>query len=274
MAGRSVLIKPILKISKKQFNTLLERVLTRSAGRGMEAQGPRQLMQFRPPNERLYGRLQGVKEFGGGESVKTFEDLPYGEAMSKYVKNRGLTTPATTPPTADVLTTNPPRYERRIFKPLQRQGETVRRAVDMTEQERAVAQNRSRKIRNRLRMIKGVEKSVNRFTKSRTAVSGARSAALEGGELDTVIQQAGLLDIAWRHLVKGTSVTGRMWNNYRLQAPMGRKVENTKDYFISTGLKWLEDPQRTTKRFPRESKSLATIWQQLMDEMGGLGGGM
>ena len=257
-------VKPKVKLSKKQWDALMERVVLRKSkvGQAMPLYSEKGLpkaampeaggvLGTAPTKERLFGRLNEPKFQGSEFTHNVPQDYPLGEAMMRFRKSEGaLTAPSSHIPPADVLSMKggTPSYERRIFKNV---AQPVKRAESAVAD---VAPEVSPKL-------------------GRPAVEKVSQAEISAGKIaskpsDELINEALLLDKMWQTMGGGRTYTGRMWKLYKETARGRFKTADTRDYFIRQGLRWRDNPEAYAKLHPREAKSLQSIWDNFMQEYG------
>lgn len=228
---------------------------------GASAPTPGEMMKLQPPETRYYGRLYEPAEDAGSGLPAQPRDYPLPEAIIRYIRGEGrLKAETGAIPPVDVLDTGKGRYERRLFKQVKAPGERVKKAGDYVEEERQAELRAESKAREKVTAgrKKAVQKSVEKVSKT-THVT------------DDDLATAMMFDQIWKNLVKGKrTTTGRFWEALRSQA-RGRKVEDARDYFIRSGLRWSDDPERFAKRNKREAKSLEELYNMFMDMVGGGG---
>lgn len=308
MASR-VLIKPLLKVSDKQWRSLLQRIILRQPAKGMiETQLPQEalgaatdVMGSAPLEKRVYGRLY---EQSGIEGVpKKPLDLPWESASMAYRANPERFAPAEEAvPMADVLrvkrsptkvsgvaqeaydrgfakdladlepwmdiperTKKPVTYERRVFRPVK---EGTDRAVAAAEEE---AKQQEKQVRIESKLRKKQEGQVGVAT---GAMESPTQTLGKTVDRDRLFKEALLLDTVWKDFIGGgRTLTGRAWGGYlgdeakryRGQLKSGM---TPRDYFQMVALKWLHEPEKTLKRYPREVRSIEKIFQEVEKEHG------
>lgn len=273
------LVKPIAKLTKEQWERLLERVVLKQEGGLVKPLLPEaeagsdaleSVLGSEPMQTKVYGRLYQNIDLGG-ESMRQPRDYPWPEAVMRYLKAEGALSAETKKlPEAKVLkmpgevpaeelssALAPERvYERRIYRPIQYTAKKIKPAVDERKRELEQA------AKSRLKQIKPVEKSLKKVIKGKVDVTK------QTPETDQLVRNAITLDQMWKFIGGKRSYTGKLWDSYRKQARGRRKVKEARDYFYRVGLKWIEDPDRTAKTYPREVKSLETIWKEMMEAYG------
>ena len=286
-------IKPVTKITSGQWKRLLERVVLRQEGKaavraGLPAeelggQAVESVLGAEPVNQRVYGRLYGQIDLGG-ETLKRPMDYPWPEAVARYIQGKGaLSAESRKLPSAKIL--RPPSgvieaspevagrasglapeeklkllegkgsYEERIYRPIKPVAKKIQPAVEEAERER------KKQMIQQARKLRPVKKSIERVKKGKVELQKPGS--------EELVNQALMLDQMWKFIGGKRSLTGKAWDMWRKSAPGRRKVSDARDYFYRVGLKWMEDPKRTARTYPREVKSLETIWKELMEAYGG-----
>jgi len=272
-------VKPIAKLTKGQWERLLERIVLKQEGNMIKPVLPEaeaggevlnNVLNSEPVRTRIYGRVYQNIDLDG-ENLRQPKDYPWPEAVMRYLKANGeLSAETRKLPEAKVF--KMPReipkeelgsalapekvYERRVYRPIQYTAKKIKPAVDehKRELERAAA--------SRLKQVKPVEKSLKKVTKGKVDLTK------QTPETDQLVKNAITLDQMWKFIGGKRSYTGKLWDTYRKQARGRRKVKEARDYFYRVGLKWIEDPDRTAKIYPREVRSLETVWKEMMKAYG------
>lgn len=238
-------------LTKKQFRRLLERNVAKER---VGAQG-------QPTTETPYARLYPMTMAGdfpvrSGGPIDVRRDLATGMVRRGQIgKGPMFESPAEYVPPANVLSMGgaQPTYERRVFRPV---GEKVTRAVTgakavAEEQARTQATRQADLVKRGRRMAKSIKAATGEVMPSEELVKTAES-----------------LDTMWKVMVKGKhTLLGKYWDRLRAGSRSRRKVADTWDYFIRMGLRWLEDPDKTRRMFPREVDSLESIWNEYRSMM-------
>jgi len=245
--------KPTMKVTDKQWKLLMERVAKRqptgqaSLDVAPEAKGMVDSVMGQAPMEgQAYGRLMEPVMSGGQQIGKQPREYPFPEAVEKYMGrgNKRIEPDMYKAPDADVLSMQggKPSYERRSYSQVPK--ESIQRseaaAVDVE------ADLTKRKVMTQ------AEKSAQKVDKMPS---------------EKLVKKAMVLDAMWK-FVKGTSITGRLWKKYSQSAKGRYKVKSPRDYFIRSGLRWMEDPEKFAKLNKREAKSLDVIWKEYNAETG------
>ena len=251
--------KPRITVTNKQWKLLMERVVKRQPT-GQASLDPSaeakpmidSVMGQAPAVEKNYGRLYEPIQSGQEMIGKQPRDYQLPEAMGRYM-NRGnepLTAHKGPIPPADVLSTQGGKvsYERRNFVdvPTESVHRSEAAAVDVG------ADLKKRKV------LTQAEKSAGK-------VEGTGTGAMPAEKL---VKKAMILDSMWKFIGGGRSTTGRLWKQYSKTAKGRRKVQDPRDYFIRSGLRWMDDPEKYSKTAGRESRSLDTIWKEFQAEYG------
>lgn len=85
--------------------------------------------------------------------------------------------------------------------------------------------------------------------------------------IDEINATTALLEMYWKEMGGGRSVSGRYWANLAKGSRTKYKPD-TFDYFIRSGLKFRDDPEKFTKRYPREGKLMTEIWNDIEQRLG------
>jgi hypothetical protein len=284
------LINPLLKLTKSQRDRLLERIVMRQSGKssispeimdpgfkqvgeyranvgglakdvptiagpeGRMTQSPLdQLMQQEPNATRDYGRLRNL----GRE--KAIETYPWPEAKLRFLRDtEGTYEPMNAAiPTAKRLRGAVPgapndvtegfadenmkslarglAYERMRFKPIQ--NLTERLATD----------------------TRGVEEGANTFgamappdTQKKLMVDEAR-------------QRASMLAEMWKAFGGSKNVLRTQWKILHKGSRTSSRIKDPKDYFLSLGTHWLENPELVAQKHPREALILKELFNRIKE---------
>jgi len=66
----------------------------------------------------------------------------------------------------------------------------------------------------------------------------------------------------WGMIGGGRSVGGKLWERFRQSSRLSSKINNSKDYFKSSFIRWKEQPKSFRKNFPREAAILDEVWSK------------
>ncbi len=97
---------------------------------------------------------------------------------------------------------------------------------------------------------------------------------LEDTPADELISQAMVLERMWKFVGGGRSLVGRAWSGYKQSARSQFKGMSPDEYFRHIGLQWMQNPEKAAKLYKREVNSLSRIWEEFMSTMGPQEGGM
>jgi len=89
-----------------------------------------------------------------------------------------------------------------------------------------------------------------------SGVSVSKAEALS--EADTMAQ-------LWQKIGGRRGTEGKLWEGLRAGSRQASKIKDSRDYFISSGVRWRKDPQGFSKAYPREAKRLAQSWKEYME---------
>jgi len=219
-----------------------------------------EMMTFRPPETRKYSRLMRQTD----EGQKPL-DMPWASAARMAYKHPDTFTPykGGIPP-ADVLKLRErggSKFERRVYRPVEKEVERSGKIVDYEAKEQEKLAKKAVKEQARQ------EKQVG------TAVGRVEARAATPVNRDQLFKEALLLDTVWKNYIGGKrTLTGRAWVEYMsTEAGRGkgvRKDMDVRDYFQTVALKWLHEPEKMAKRYPREVRSLEAIFSEVEKEHG------
>ncbi len=274
MPNVKMLLKPALKMTQAQWKRLLEKVVLKEEQAGVRAFLPAEeatgeavgrLFEHEPMTSKVYGRLYepGASPELGRRPI----DLPWVDAVKEYISGGGRLSAETKriPPVKELV---PPQgvvpgrglsreevlqkaggeYQMKYWRPVKTTGENIRPAV--TEAEREQRLLKLREERKKQKVLQEAQGSIQKVT------------GKTGKPSEELVVRALTLDQMWKFIGGGRSYTGRRWKVFKENAPGRYKVSDTKDYFYRVGLRWIEDPEKTRKRFPKEVKSLEEIWRE------------
>jgi len=66
----------------------------------------------------------------------------------------------------------------------------------------------------------------------------------------------------WAITGGGRSVSGHMWEQLRKSSRQSAHIDDAKDYFKSSFIRWRENPAHFKKNYPREDKLLNETWEK------------
>ena len=205
--------------------------LSKGGGAGQAPSPVDQVMRTQPETERLMGRLN-VKGGGVDTGKPAFRDYPLIEAKMRYRQHPELYAPGGVPSPVKTLSAELPRSL----------NELTGRGAGKYE---------------RLK-FKSVETSLER--KARTTLPHA---AKKEASLDEIITTAEKLEEYWKFIGGKRGKAGKAWEMLRQGSSGRHKVKDTKDYFIRSGLRWRDDPEKFTKQWPREARILEGLWGEI-----------
>ena len=302
-------VKPILKLTGAQYDRLLERLVSRGEGKapaiageamqrpgfttqgplsqgaipvggapppplpgmqprpqlpgptGMDMRIPTQVSQLEPsvvdevmasqaPRAQVMSRLSRQREgVPFSEPAMETRDYPYAEARMKYVKD----------PWSEE---NPGG-----FKPVSSSTPAVKRLRTVPE---GSPHDSGGGLDYSEIKYKSVETPFERKARKLAEEPRIREKGVETPSLPEIISTATMLERMWQLMGGKRGVAGHTWNQLRLSSRGKTKPVDTKEYFIRSGLRWREDPEKFSKVWPREAKILTGIWDEMSAKAGGV----
>lgn len=197
-----------------------------------------EVMASEPPRELIMARLARQQEgVPFSEPAMIAQDYPYFEARRKYIKD----------PWSE---TNPGGY-----KPV-----GIPKGVKHL---RTVPEGSPEDMGGGISYTAKKYRTVETPFERRARQEAGANATAKTPSLSEVLTTAGTLERMWTFMGGKRSISGKIWNRLREQGPGRNKVKDTRDYFIRCGLKWREDPAKFSRQYPRETKLLNQIWDEL-----------
>ena len=86
--------------------------------------------------------------------------------------------------------------------------------------------------------------------------------------LPEILSTATVLERMWQLMGGKRGMAGKTWDRLRESARGRHRIADTKEYFIRSGLRWREDPEKYVASHPREGKLLMSIWDELSKSAG------
>jgi len=227
-------IKPAVKLTKQQWEALLDRIMTREGGK-LTPKATSEIMQYEPPVTRDVGTLVSERPAGPAgteEYRKVIERLPIEEARSKYAAA-------------------PERYAQQRFG-----GPSIKHlsAVEPGSPEELA----SGLAYERLRQVPVVTPSVARTTGTmKNEIAEATGTAATEVPLTTELAtNAAKAARAWKMMGGMRTLSGQNWELYRKGSRQSSHIQDARDYFISSFTRWKSDPAKFEKAYPREARLL------------------
>lgn len=261
-------IKPLIKLSKEQWKVLLERIMQKEGRLTKRAAGAVMSRPFEPPVEQEVGALFRDVPMGAGETTRQVERLPIAEARAKYLQTpEQYVAPSMSAPEAKVMSRVPSgspeelaagiAYERVKQVPVVPQvsgtARTMQREIESQELEGAV---------RRL----GVDpEDIRPGVKPQTIIE---EMGRKPSEMITVPPAAELAsdamvaDQLWKSMGGGRSLGSKVWEMFRSSSRQKSHINTSRDYFISSFVRWKQAPKHFTRSYPREAKVLNQLWKE------------
>jgi hypothetical protein len=276
--------RPIVKLTTEQMKALLERVIQRrtpkkpaefpgAAGmgavsateRGAPEAAMKQMLNYPPMQTREYGQLRDMtKETSAGMQPLT---LPIDEAMRTYMENPGRYSPVRTynPPAKHVFATQPGGAEDAsgalglgIASETMKMRPVVPPGLESTS--RAIQQEVSGA--NQM----GPVATFERMLKQKAGQVEKKPFSSE--DLASLTKDAAVMHEVWMNMGGGKSSTGTMWANYLKGSNLRNKIHTAKDYFLSSVVRYNNDPKKFAGWFPREKKLLDKMYDDYAEKTG------
>jgi len=263
-------VKPLIKLSKEQYKVLLERIFKEGK---LTVKGAGAVMgrPFEPPVTKEVGELIKRRAIGGGEFEEAVERLPIEEARAKYFASPEEYRPGLPAPSAKVMRTVEPgspeelaaglAYERvkqvPVIPPVSRTAGVMRRELEEQETEAALRRVgvRPEDIRPGVKPKTVLEEVTGKSQRELVTVPPAAELASD----------AMVADELWRNLTGRAgerSLGAKLWEMYRASSRQSSHIRTARDYFISSFVRFKQDPVKFTKAYPREAKVLRQLWDE------------
>lgn len=284
MGNLNTLIKPITRLTKEQWKTIVMRTMAREdkvGGSGLLRAMTDELHEgnIQPDAIKKVGEL-GVPTPGG--NIKTVR-LPIEEARARYFANPDDYIAGGYAPQVSQVTTSPAQPpmgvpEDMVF------GGLRDIAVERVKQVPIVP---PRLTNTRRSIEKGymLKEAEDRLAQKGIGlndvdpnVNPARALEEQGVKLkkDEVLPPVGQLtqsaliaDQLWKDMGGGRSSGARVWELYRKSSRQSSHIANGRDYFISSFIRWKENPGKFVKSYPREAKLLNQLWTEFEASLAG-----
>jgi len=239
-------LKPLVKLTKEQWEALIKRTMEKQTGKGIEKQAAENIMGFfEPPVERRIGALhrnipiEAEPGVPSGETIPSIVRLPIEEARAKYFANPELYTPGTGAPEVRRLRMVPPGSPEELAR-----GVAYERIKQEPIVPSRIAQTRST-----------ISKTLESEAVTPEAVKLAESVNLQ-------LQAALVADQLWRDMGGGRSMGAKVWEMYRKSSRQAPHIHSARDYFVSSFVRWRNDPAKFERAYPREAKVLKQLWSE------------
>jgi hypothetical protein len=216
---------------------------------------------------------------GAGEVTRSVERLPIAEARAKYAANpEEYVTPSMSAPSVKELRTVPSgspeelagglAYERIKQSPIlpPASGRTSKVIRDELKDQALI---------QKLKSIGIDPEDIRPGVKLETVLE---EHGIKPGQVETVPPAAVLAnygkmaDQAWREMGGARSGGARVWEMYRASSRQSSHIHDARDYFISSVVRWKQDPAKFSKAYPREARVLQQLEEQGLFEQAGGGG--
>jgi hypothetical protein len=261
-------IKPLIQLSKEQWKVLLERVMQKEGKFTTRAAGAVMSRPFEPPVEREVGALFRDVPMGAGEVTRQAERLPIAEARAKYLANpEQYVTPSISAPEMKVMSQVPPgsseelaaglAYERVKQVPIVPQASRTARVMSKEIE--------SQELEGAVRRLGVNPEDIRPGVKPQTIIE---EMGRKPSEMVTVPPAAELAsdamvaDQLWKSMGGGRSLGSKVWEMFRSSSRQKSHINTSRDYFISSFVRWKQAPKHFTKAYPREAKVLNQLWKE------------
>jgi len=259
-------VKPLIKLSKEQYKVLLERLIRKAGKFTYKAAGAVMNRPFEPPVTREVGTL--YKRMAEGEGL-TAEQLPIEEARAKFAAAPPQTYVGETwgAPEAKVMSTVAPgspeelaaglAYERvkqvPIVRPVSRTARVMQRDIEATELEAAIRRLgiNPEDVRPGVKLQTIIEEQGR---KPRDMITVPPAAELAS--------DAKIADRLWKNMGGTKSVSAKVWDIFRSTQRREEHIRTTRDYFISSFVRWRQAPRKFANTHPNEARVLDQLWRE------------
>ncbi len=236
-------VTPILRLTRKQWQKLLERVFKRE-GRTLGEAAPL-VFPYEPPEERLLGRLIRYRDLEGkllspreegvgklarawrkGDIRRETIEMPLSEARQEFFARPEEYVPYQQATSAKVLRETPggPSYAKERVSPI---------------------------------LPPSFMKTMKTFR-------------VEGAPFKRIVEDALEAELLWNQveLTMGRPLWRELFKTYMKRATSKKTGYRTpKDYFVGQFKRWKQDPKKFTKSFPREGRLFQTYWSELLERV-------
>lgn len=259
-------IKPLIKLSKEQWKVLMERMMSKEGKLTTKGAGAIMGRPFEPPVEREVGAL--YQRMGEGEGLSA-ERLPIAEARAKYAANpEEYVMPSMGAPSVKEMRTVPSGSPEELASGLA--YEHIKQSPILPP----ASGRTSKVIRDELKDQALIQKlksigidpeDIRPGVKLETVLE---EHGIKPGQIETLPPAAMLAsyghmaDQAWKDMGGGRSMGARVWEMYRSSSRQSSHIKDARDYFVSSVVRWKQDPVKFAKSYPREAKVLQQLEQQ------------
>lgn len=270
-----IAVRPLIDLTKAQWKTVLRRVMEHeeqtTGTRALSKQsGEMILNRFEPPVERKVGALYrnvdigGEKNYPTGEVERRVERLPIEEARAKYFANpREFSNPTAWSAPAKEIRQVPSgspdelaeglAYERVKQIPLltprtARTHSVMKQTMQGEVDEAALAQSGGQQLPG--------------MTPGQTLAQQGLSAPTVDPELAELMQLQMKAEGIWKTMGGGRSMGAKLWEKLRSVSRQKSSIKTAYDYFISSYVRWNQDPAKFNRAYPREANLLTQLKQQ------------
>jgi hypothetical protein len=265
-------LKPIVKVTEKQWKGILERVLSKEGGikpqalqSPIEGMAPREpinfgqqsgpiqpasvpqygtspideLTQAVEPIDKTMGRLYRPSEVPG---VNKPLDYPWAEARLRSIQDSTLIPENNPrmPPTTRLRTVNPMSPEN---------------LANPNEFAKGLAYERLN--------WKPIESQGEKV--SRAFVAQAMEEAGVKAAPEQIADTASIFSDLWKSKGGMRSEHGKHWEQLRSTSRLKESIPDAKSYFLKSATHWKESPETFSRQFPREAKRLSESWIHYME---------
>lgn len=280
-----IVVRPLVNLTKEQWRTVLRRVMEHEEQSGQRAlskqSGEMLLNRFEPPVERKVGALYrdlgigGEANYPSGETLRKVERLPIEEARAKYFANPGMyRNPTAYAPPMKQIRQVPPGSPEELAQGLA--YEKIRQVPIVTPRTARTQGVVGRELKSQAeeqaltRAGVGPE-DIRAGVKPSTVLAEKGLAQPEvSTEIGEQLQAALVADQLWKDMGGGRSMGAKVWEMYRSSSRQKSHIKTNRDYFVSSFVRWKQDPVKFERAYPREAKLLMQLWQQFEASVGGV----
>ncbi len=254
------LIKPLLKLTKAQWKSVLRRVSEKEGG-AFTKTGMTKFSGLEPPVSEDMGRIYSPRNLGEmygklppGESfrempdrISTAQTLPLAEARAQYMANPQGTIPGRGEAPLSLLEPTEPSMA--TPRPTTEEGQIQ----DLLS---------SRGISFKQQQFKNVRTpSVEREVATRAATE--QSPEVAAAPITEVAKLAAEAETVWKVMGGARSMSGQTWKMQMEMSKYRDRYGTPKEYFESCWLRYNRDPTKFAKSFPRETNLIRQIIETL-----------
>lgn len=275
---RLPVIAPTVKLSQAQWRALLTRSMEREGRTTFnvtEKSAERMFSRFEPPVTKEVGTLFKDMPMGGGEVSRTSERLPIAEARAKYFSSpEEYVTPKTwAPPLKQVERVAPGAPEELAGSMAYSRVKNVPIVPPgvASAQRTIQAGAKQEEVQAALKRAGIAEEDLRPGVRPEQVL--AEKGVQLGVEQPPIAQQvqtALIADQLWKESGGGRSWVAKVWEQYRASSRQAPHIKTGRDYFISSFVKWREDPSKFARAHPREGKLLNKLWAEFETSLGGV----